>query len=248
MTSTDSKNSTSRSAAIRLASHPSILLAVLLVILDLDRTLLDTHKLIAAEFRAVRQVFGENVYAALLAEHDQAEFDVFECLSGLTGLSVAAVTEKLNEYFVLEFAANPRLTFLRPGAKDLVKFLLASSYARPVIMTTGSVEYQSFKIGLCPELASLPSEVLSGNKGVRIQQDLDRYNAIEFEGQRFPRFALVDDKGTNLTPIKGLRNQAILIHFVAPDSRDHADTGRIDIERVTNFRQVLWLLRAAIKP
>ncbi len=174
------------------------------IVLDLDRTLLDTG------------VYSELLLRVLLAPELQAEarevvasstgasFDFLEYLLRQSGINYEKAFEK-----VLQAVMPGDNKLLMPGAAELIAFL-AISGEHHGILTTGTVPNQSLKVAVLQRITrqAIPAEVTSvPNKSADFVQNRRRGNLFYItpqlsgvsSGLMAKTIILIDDKASNLT-------------------------------------------------
>ena len=84
-----------------------------------------------------------------------------------------------------------------------------------------------------------------------VQEDLNAFGAVSFDGMLFTWFALVDDKSSNVAAVKPTRKLSdqsrLLFHVIRRDGKDTAPTGRLDINTVRGLTPVERTLRSLLR-
>ncbi|GAC1369800.1 MAG: hypothetical protein NVSMB39_2020 [Candidatus Saccharimonadales bacterium] len=221
-----------------------------IVILDFDRTLFDTSAYYADFLEWLTFAHDPAVAQAAHVAERKGEFDIFSFLETEYNLSAHQVQLELRAYLSRKHHGTNH-SYLLPGAASLIKFLQRNPWAYPVIWTTGSTVHQEFKLSLCSEVLHIPARIISGNKGQVVQEDLDIYGGVVFNGMLFKKFALVDDKSANVAALKPARELAdrsrLLFHVIRKDGKDSTPTGRIDINTVRGLTPVERTLRSYLR-
>lgn len=212
--------------------------AELLVILDFDRTTFDTHRYYQDFLAMVAEVRGAAFAATMkTAESRSQYFDPFGYLQE-QGMSYAAATATFRDFHKRRYGGSPEGSYLFPDAVQFIHHLADRPATATAIITTGTMQSQRFKLSLCPELSHLPHEIISGNKGVHIQQLLDARGAVPLGGQFYDRIVLVDDRDDVLAHIRPQQGHQ-LFHIVRPGSKYQPSISRPDITTVARLTDIL---------
>jgi FMN phosphatase YigB (HAD superfamily) len=212
-----------------------------LIVLDFDRTLFDTARFYRDFLAAISHTWGADLAASMQeVERTGEHLDPFHYLQNTHGIACDAVAQAFTAYIATIYPGGANYLF--EGAPELIQYLRARPHTHVLIMTTGTKQSQTFKLGLCPELAPLEHRIISENKGKILQAEFEQAGGIAIGGRRFSHFVFVDDKASALTPIAS-HHRRILIHLLRPDAKFQDRTQRPDVHEVASLRDVIGLLR-----
>jgi len=211
-----------------------------LVVLDFDRTLFDTAQYYADFLEMIAGLYGANTAEDLgTAEKNSQNFDPFAYLLE-KGITYDTLTSQFDAFVGQKYPRGN--SYLFPGATELARHLGRRRRTHSIIITTGSLPYQQFKLRLAPELSELPHQIIGDNKGEILQKQFSQASAVEFNHRRYSRFILVDDKASALTPIAPHRRY-VLIHLLRPGAKNQDRSGRHDIIEITDLERVRELIQ-----
>lgn len=217
----------------------------LLILLDFDRTIFDTHRYFNDLLEMVGETFGIEMLEATSAAGRQSKyFDPFDFLES-RGVSYAVATAEFNKFMAAKYPGNTSGQYLFPDFAGLYNRLQKRPHTRIAIITTGTQQSQQFKLSLCPELDDLPQEILAGDKGERIQLELDAKGAFELDGATYTHCALVDDREDVLHHIKPAPGRH-LFHIVRPNSKYDPLEPRADFIQISSLSEIIEKLPPAI--
>lgn len=136
--------------------------------LDLDRTLLDTDKLVSHLFAACEKLYGlsqQTLRAEIpdfyFSAGDLRHYDMFAQLSA-HGINYESARQEL----AAELAGQD---FAIPGLDDLLQFV-ADQNLDAHILSFGKTDYQMFKYHMLPQAKHLPITVIFEEKDKYLQQ------------------------------------------------------------------------------
>ena len=214
----------------------------LLIVLDFDRTIFDTHR------------YYQDLLAMLAAEHSEAlaedlrlaevankYFDPFAHLIG-EGISYEDAVAAFHSFHERKYGQRPEGSYIFSDAAEFIASIGKRPHTKVAIITTGTLMSQRFKLSLCPQLKPLPAMIISGNKGIHLQQDMDAHKAVVLEGVAYRRIALVDDRDDVLAHIRPHQGHQ-LFHIVRPGSKYQPTISRSDIHEISSRAQIHDLLQ-----
>lgn len=216
--------------------------ADLLLVLDFDRTVFDTHRYYQDFLAMLRSEYGEALAEDLrLAETANKYFDPFAHLIG-QGISYDDAVAAFHRFHEHKYGQRPEGSYLFPDAVEFIASLSERPHTKITIITTGTLMSQRFKLSLCPQLQPLPAMIISGNKGVHLQQSIDAHKAVVLDGVAYRRIALVDDRDDVLAHIRPQQGHQ-LFHIVRPGSKYQPTISRSDIHEISSLAQIHDLLQ-----
>jgi hypothetical protein len=222
-----------------MAAHNS---AELLVVLDFDRTVFDTHRYYQDFLAMVASHYGESqAHNLRAAEAANKYFDPFAYLQE-QGIDPAESAAAFRQFHHEKYADKPTGSYVYDDASELIAALNGRPHTKVVILTTGGLLSQRFKLELCPELSQLPHQIIPGNKGIHLQQDIDAHQAVTLNGVAYTRIALVDDRDDVLAHIRPHQGHQ-LFHIVRPGSKYQPTISRPDIIEISSLIEILSLLQ-----
>lgn len=221
---------------------PGHVSADLLLVLDFDRTVFDTHRYYQDFLAMLTAEYGEALTEDLrVAETANKYFDPFAHLIG-QGISYDDAVAAFHRFHVAKYGQRPEGSYIFPDAGEFITRITKRPHTKLTIITTGTLMSQRFKLSLCPELQPLPAMIISGNKGVHLQQDIDAHQAVILDGVAYQRIALVDDRDDVLAHIHPQQGHQ-LFHIVRPGSKYQPTISRADIHEISSLTQILDLLQ-----
>ena len=210
-----------------------------LVVLDFDRTLFDTAQYYTDFLEMITRQYGTKVAEHLrTAESTSENFNPLEYLRE-QGITPETLMSQFDSFAKEQYPSG--VSYLFPGAPDLIAYLGRRHRTHCVIITTGTLEYQQFKLRLAPELSEIPIQIISDNKGEILQQQFNRAGGVVLGHRWYSRLVLVDDKASALTPLAPSRRYT-LIHVVRPNVKNQSKSDRPDIVEINSLEQVRALI------
>ena len=221
-----------------MAGHAS---ADLLMVLDFDRTIFDTHRYYQDFLAMLKAEYSEAVAQDMrLAEASNKYFDPFAHLIE-QGVSYEEVTAAFLRFREDKYGSQAEGSYLFPDATEFIAEISQRPHTKLAIITTGTLMSQRFKLSLCPQLESLPAMIIPGNKGIHLQQDIDAHAAVLVDGTAYQRIALVDDRDDVLAHIRPHQGHQ-LFHIVRPGSKYQPTISRSDIREITSLTDITEFL------
>jgi hypothetical protein len=201
-----------------------------LVIIDLDRTALDTARL--------RDAIGHVLYTELGIYPDKFREEVRRFTSE-TGYDLFGHLETLGfGTAAAELLLRDRLQgqdFMFPDARRLLDELLDREDLQVVFLTVGVDRYQQFKLSLLPEkYRQIPATVIGYNKGVWLMQ-LWEDGVLTYENETYEEAVVIDDKASTLLAMANAPASVQLVHVLRPEAKYQQ---RCDLDRVVTVSQL----------
>ncbi len=216
------------------AAHSSL---DLLIVLDFDRTIFDTHRYYQDFLSMVASLHGADIAAAMKAAEAHSQyFDLFAYLEE-HGTPYPAATADFTSFHHAKYSGRPDGSYLFPDVPDFIAAAGRRPNAKVAVLTTGTDKSQRFKLSLCPELNHLPHEIIPGNKGVHLQQLIDKHQAVPLEGAYYRHIVLIDDRDDVLAHIRPQQGHQ-LFHIVRPDAKYQSTISRPDIIQISTLAEV----------
>lgn len=210
----------------------------LLIVLDFDRTIFDTHRYYQDFLAMVAGAHGADFATEMKAAESTSQyFDPFGYLQG-RGVSYDAATASFHDYHHAKYAGRAEGSYLFADAAPFIQHATRRPATAVAILTTGTIASQRFKLSLCPELAHLPHDIVAGNKGVHLQQLIDAHSAVPLAGKFYQRIVLVDDRDDVLAHIRPHQGHQ-LFHIVRLGSKYQPTISRSDITEISTLSAII---------
>ena len=212
-----------------------------LVVLDLDRTLFNTAQMYEDLTDMIASTWGTQV-AQQMRSHEAASehLDPFKYLEEAHGITYDSVVSAFSTYQAQKYPDGH--SYLYPDVTGLLAYLRRRPRTVVRIVTTGTELSQRFKLAISPELRGIGAEIISGNKGERLENAFSQAGAISLGGRHFEYFVIVDDKDSALTPIEA-HDRRLLIHLLRPNAKFKDRTGRSDVREITSLDEIPAIMR-----